>query len=99
MTALTYVTVLALTSNDFSQRFLGRAWSKVHERSRTLFVLAVIHAAIGVYVLSETKVILFPYFLWLGVSMTIGLELADIIATVRQSRRRRGDVQIHNQSK
>jgi DMSO/TMAO reductase YedYZ heme-binding membrane subunit len=91
LTALAYVTVLGITSNDFSQRLLGRAWKQIHGQSRTLFVLAVIHAAVGVYVISETKGVLFPYALWLGVATTLGLQLADFIATVRQSRRRRAN--------
>jgi hypothetical protein len=55
LTALAYVTVLGITSNDFSQRLLGRAWKQVHGQGHTLLVLAVIHATLAVYVLEESR--------------------------------------------
>lgn len=91
LTALVYVTVLGITSNDFSQRLLGRAWKQVHGQSHTLFVLAVIHSALAVYVLEESKGVLFPYALWMGIATTLGLQLADFVATVRQSRKRKAN--------
>lgn len=91
LTALVYVTVLGITSNDFSQRLLGRAWKQVHGQSHTLFVLAVIHSALALYVLEESKGVLFPYALWMGIATTLGLQLADFVATVRQSRKRKAN--------
>jgi sulfoxide reductase heme-binding subunit YedZ len=99
LTALVYVIVLGITSNDFSQRLLGRAWKRVHGQSHTLFVLAVIHAALALYVLEESKGVLFPYALWIGAATTLGLQLADFIAAVRQSRDRKSTPGIIGKSK
>ncbi len=43
--ALGYALVLAATSNDFSQRRLGRGWRFLQRQAYTLFVLSWLHTA------------------------------------------------------
>ena len=43
--ALGYALVLAATSNDWSQRRLGRGWKLLHIQTYTLFLLVVLHTA------------------------------------------------------
>jgi len=45
LVALAYALVLAVTSNDVSQRRLGRGWKFLQRQTYTLFVLAWLHTA------------------------------------------------------
>jgi sulfoxide reductase heme-binding subunit YedZ len=45
LVALGYAVVLAATSNDFSQRRLGRGWKFLQRQAYTLFVLSWLHTA------------------------------------------------------
>lgn len=87
--ALIITSLLALTSNDLSQRLLGKGWKFLQQQTYTLFVLACVHTAIYLYfVIHEGHGIFIPAF-WIGALLAAGLQAAGYIRTVILQRRRR----------
>ncbi len=87
--ALVYGLILALTSNDFSQRLLGRGWKFLQQQSYTLFILVVLHTGILVYLVIHTGYGIFRPFFWGLTSLTVLFQLAGYLRTVSlQSRLR-----------
>lgn len=88
--ALVYVVLLVATSNDFSMKRLGSAgWKFVQQRSYTLFVLTVVHAAAYVYFLMPDR----PNFIrWPLALVAVLVPVIQAIAfwhTVREQSPRR----------
>jgi sulfoxide reductase heme-binding subunit YedZ len=85
LVALAYALVLAVTSNGFSQRRLGRGWKFVQRQAYTLFVLAWLHTAgylLFSYPHSPTFI---PWFLaFTGV--VVVAQFAGFVHTVRAKR-------------
>ncbi|MEW5940606.1 MAG: ferric reductase-like transmembrane domain-containing protein [Chloroflexota bacterium] len=82
LVALAYGLILALTSNDFSQRLLGRGWKFLQQQSYTLFILVFLHTGILVYLVIHAGYGIFrPIFWGLG-GFTIILQLAGYLRTV-----------------
>jgi len=84
--ALGYALVLAATSNDWSQRTLGRGWKFVQRQAYTLFVLAWLHAAAFVVVGVGHGALL---ELWIFLALTIaavGAQFSGFVHTVRSPR-------------
>jgi sulfoxide reductase heme-binding subunit YedZ len=84
--ALGYALVLAATSNDWSQRQLGRGWKFLHIQTYTLFLLVVLHTAtyavFGFYHAS-----LFPAWWLLGITLAVvAAQFAGFVHTVRGPR-------------
>lgn len=89
--ALLYAIILGLTSNDISQRMLGKGWKFLQQQSYTLFVLVLLHIAIFLYlVFNHEKVpgYFTPVFIVAGLA-TIGLQTAGYLMTVSQNYRLR----------
>ncbi len=84
LAAFGYACVLAITSNDYSQRILKAAWYRMHGQSYTLFVLAIIHTLIGVYLVHEGRLsVVFISLMWVGLVSSISLRAADFVAGIR----------------
>ncbi len=87
--ALLYALILTLTSNDFTQRYLGRGWKFLQQQSYTLFVLVLLHTAIFLYlVFDEREDAIRPLFIVVAFFALI-LQAAGYLYTVRLQRRRR----------
>jgi len=85
--ALLYGLILALTSNNFSQRLLGKGWKFLQQQSYTLFVLVFLHTALLIYLVIKTGDGIFRPFFWGLAIITVLLQLAGYIQTVRQHKR------------
>jgi sulfoxide reductase heme-binding subunit YedZ len=84
--ALGYALVLAATSNDWSQRMLGRGWKFLQRQAYTLFVLTWIHTAAYVLLGAGHGAFLGVWLLW-GLSAVVVLsQLAGFVHTVRARR-------------
>jgi sulfoxide reductase heme-binding subunit YedZ len=85
LVALAYALALAATSNDFSQRRLGRGWKFVQRQAYTLFVLTWLHTA--AYLLSSLphSPSFIPWF-WTVTTATVVAQFAGFVHTVRSPR-------------
>lgn len=81
--ALAYALVLAATSNDSSQRLLGRGWKFVQRQAYTLFVLTWMHAV--VWVLLGHGNALKGWF-WVFTPLAVAAQIAGFVHTVRSPR-------------
>jgi DMSO/TMAO reductase YedYZ heme-binding membrane subunit len=82
--ALGYALVLAATSNDFSQRLLGRGWKFTQRQTYTLFVLTWLHtAAFLVYL--DTFTPAFTWF-WVFTILAVVTQVSGFVHTVRSPR-------------
>lgn len=88
--ALLYGLVLAVTSNNLSQRLLGRGWKFLQQQSYTLFMLTVLHAGVLLYLAIETGYGIFRPVFWGLTLLTIFLQVAGYIRAVRGQARQRG---------
>lgn len=89
--ALLYAVILGLTSNDVSQRMLGKGWKFLQQQSYTLFVLVLFHIAIFLYLVLNPRRepgYFPPIFIVAGV-ITILLQTAGYLITVRRNYRLR----------
>ena len=87
--ALGAAMVLAATSNDWSQRRLGRGWKFVHQQAYTVFVLTWLHIAAFVLLRSGGmyhQPRLSASLLW---GITLAVVLAQFVGFVRTVRARR----------
>lgn len=82
--ALVLALLLAATSNDASQRLLGRGWRQLQEESFTLFVLVVIHTAFFVHLVQKTGRGIFRVVFWSAVLATLLLRLARFVRNARR---------------
>jgi DMSO/TMAO reductase YedYZ heme-binding membrane subunit len=82
--ALGYVLVLAATSNDFSQRLLGRGWKFTQRQAYTLFVLVWLHTAAFVVDLDRFPPA-FTWF-WMFTILVVVAQMSGFVHTVRSSR-------------
>jgi sulfoxide reductase heme-binding subunit YedZ len=85
LVALGYALVLAGTSNDWSQRRLGRGWKFVQRQTYTLFVLAWLHTA-GFVVLGDGHGSSFQMWFWTFTVAAAVAQLAGFAHTVRSPR-------------
>jgi sulfoxide reductase heme-binding subunit YedZ len=84
--ALAYAVVLAATSNDWSQRTLGRGWKFVQRQVYTLFLLTFLHTAAYV-MLGAGHGHALAVWLFLGLTAAAVLsQFAGFIHTVRAPR-------------
>ena len=87
--ALGYALALAATSNDWSQRKLGRGWKFHQQQTYTLFVLAWLHSAAFILIVRPFHGFIlfdFPWLFW-GVTMAAVLaQMAGYVRTVRAPR-------------
>ena len=82
--ALGYALVLAATSNDFSQRLLGRGWKFTQRQTYTLFVLVWLHTAAFLVDLDR-----FPPALtwfWIATVLAVVAQMSGFVHTVRSTR-------------
>ncbi len=92
LVALIYLIALALTSNDASMKLLGRGWKFLQQQSYTLYVLAVIHAAVLIYLVIERGHGIFPPVFWAVAAVAAALQVGGYVRTVvLHNRRRRSD--------
>ncbi|MBG7605272.1 MAG: ferric reductase-like transmembrane domain-containing protein [Actinobacteria bacterium] len=84
--ALGYALVLAATSNDWSQRKLGRGWKFLQRQTYTLFVLAWLHTAAFVVLGAGHAVTLFTWLFWSVTTVAVVFQLAGFVHTVRAPR-------------
>ena len=85
LVALAYALVLAATSNDFSQRRLGRGWKFLQRQAYTLFVLTWLHAAGWLLVSLPHSPTFKPWF-WMFTTLAVGAQFAGFVHTVRSPR-------------
>jgi sulfoxide reductase heme-binding subunit YedZ len=83
--ALGYALVLAATSNDLSQRWLGRGWKFVQRQAYTLFVLVWLHTAAFV-LLDAGHGSSFMLWFWAFTLVAVVAQFAGFVHTVRSSR-------------
>lgn len=89
--AITYAVILALTSNDIAQGFLGKGWKFLQQQSYTLFVLVAIHILIFLYMVfnpNNEPGYFRPIFIWAS-AVTIVMQSAGYLLTVWQRSRLR----------
>jgi DMSO/TMAO reductase YedYZ heme-binding membrane subunit len=82
--ALGYALVLAATSNDLSQRLLGRGWKFTQRQTYTLFVLTWLHTAAFLVDLDR-----FPPALtwfWMFTILAVVAQMSGFVHTVRSTR-------------
>jgi sulfoxide reductase heme-binding subunit YedZ len=82
--ALGYALVLAATSNDFSQRLLGRGWKFTQRQTYTLFVLVWLHTAVFLVDLDR-----FPRdftWFWGFTILVVVAQMSGFVHTVRSTR-------------
>jgi DMSO/TMAO reductase YedYZ heme-binding membrane subunit len=82
--ALVYALVLAITSNDFSQRLLGRGWKFTQRQAYTLFILAWLHTAAFLVDIEEFPPA-FNWF-WLFTIPVVVAQVSGFVHTVRSPR-------------
>ena len=82
--ALGYALVLAATSNDFSQRLLGRGWKFTQRQAYTLFVLVWRHTAAFVVDLDRFPPA-FTWF-WMLTILVVVAQMSGFVHTVRSTR-------------
>jgi sulfoxide reductase heme-binding subunit YedZ len=85
LVALAYALVLAATSNDFSQRRLGRGWKFLQRQAYTLFVLAWLHTAGWLLFTLPHSPTFIPWF-WTFTAAAVVAQLAGFVHTVRSPR-------------
>ena len=85
LVALAYALVLAATSNDFSQRRLGRGWKFVQRQAYTLFVLVWLHTAGWLLFSLPHSPTFIPWF-WTFTAAAVVAQFAGFVHTVRSSR-------------
>ena len=88
--ALGYALVLAATSNDWSQRKLGRGWKFLHQQTYTLFVLAWLHTAAFVLLFRpfHSPILYDLQWLFWGVTLAaVAAQFAGFVRTVRAPRK------------
>lgn len=81
--ALGYALVLAATSNDWSQRMLGRSWKFVQRQAYTLFVLVWLHTVVWVLIGHGNP---FKGWFWAFTTLAVVAQFAGFIHTVRSPR-------------
>jgi sulfoxide reductase heme-binding subunit YedZ len=84
--ALGYALVLAVTSNDWSQRMLGRGWKFVQRQAYTLFVLTWLHTAAYVVLGAGHGPYLVVWLFWGLTAAAVLSQFAGFIHTVRAPR-------------
>ena len=85
LVALAYALALAATSNDFSQRRLGRGWKFLQRQAYTLFVLAWLHTAGWLLFSLPHSPTFIPWFLAFT-AVAVVAQFAGFVHTVRSSR-------------
>jgi DMSO/TMAO reductase YedYZ heme-binding membrane subunit len=85
LVALAYALVLAATSNDFSQRRLGRGWKFLQRQTYTLFVLAWLHTAGWLLFSLPHSPTFIPWF-WTFTTVAVVAQFAGFVHTVRSPR-------------
>ena len=88
--ALGYLIVLALTSNNLSQRLLGRGWKFLQQQTYTVFILAIVHAGLLAHLAYQQKETTFLPVFWIAALGTGALQIAGYLKTVREQQRLRG---------
>jgi DMSO/TMAO reductase YedYZ heme-binding membrane subunit len=81
--ALGYALVLAATSNDWSQRLLGRGWKFVQRQAYTLFVLVWLHTVVWVLIGHGND---FKGWFWVFTTAVFIAQVAGFVHTVRLPR-------------
>jgi sulfoxide reductase heme-binding subunit YedZ len=84
--ALGYALVLTATSNDWSQRKLGRGWKFIQRQAYTLFVLAWLHTAAFVLLRAGHGASLFAWLFWSVTTAAAVFQFAGFVQTVRAPR-------------
>lgn len=87
--ALLYALVLTITSNNFSQRLLGKGWKFLQQQSYTLFVLSMLHTFLLLYLVIQMGFGAFKPLFWIASFLAISLQLAGYFKTVYLASRQR----------
>ena len=85
LVALAYALALAATSNDFSQRRLGRGWKFLQRQAYTLFVLAWLHTAGWLLFSLPHSPTFIPWFLTFT-AVAVVAQFAGFVHTLRSRR-------------
>lgn len=89
LVALCMTSVLAVTSNRFSEVFLGAStWKFIQQNVYAVFFLTVLHTFIFVYQVDGRESEIFRLFFWIGIVSVCGLQLWGLIHTIRMNRSR-----------
>ncbi len=88
--ALGIILILALTANDFSQKWLGKGWKFLQQQNYGLFALTFVHIFLFLYLVNEvSRGSVYTVFWWLSL-ITVGFQIAGFVRTVWLNARRRG---------
>ncbi|WP_163537309.1 hypothetical protein [Gracilibacillus sp. YIM 98692] len=87
LVALVYAIVLAITSNDASQRLLKSGWSWIQKRSTTMWFLVLLHTWLFAYYIEGFVFTINT--LWISFWTVLLLQTAAFIKTVWFRRRKR----------
>ena len=80
--ALGFASVLAVTSNDLSQRLLGRSWKFLQRQAYTLFVLVWLHTAAFVVIGAGHGASMWTWLFWAVTGAAVVAQLAGFGHTV-----------------
>ncbi len=78
--ALAYALLLALTSNDLSQRILGRGWRWLQARATTMWVLVLVHTWLFAYLVYAGNRVVAP-LVWVCFGAVLLLQCAAFFVT------------------
>ena len=84
--ALAYALILTATSNNYSQRLLGRGWKFVQRQAYTLFVLTWLHTAGFVLFAHGEKSSPFEWWFWTFTTLVVVTQFSGFVHTVRSPR-------------
>jgi hypothetical protein len=79
--ALGFASVLAVTSNDWSQRLLGRSWKFLQRQAYTLFVLVWLHTAAFVVIGTGHGAAMWVWLFWAITGAAVIAQLAGFVHT------------------
>lgn len=82
--ALALIAALALTSNDFSRKKLGRGWKQLQQQTYTVFILSALHTAIFAALLHNKGSGVFVPVMWGGIVLALAARMAGFAQTVSQ---------------
>lgn len=80
--AFAFASILAATSNDWSQRLLGRSWKFLQRQAYTLFVLVWLHTAAFVVIGAGHGASMWVWLFWAVTGAAVITQLAGFVHTV-----------------
>ena len=90
LVALGILLILAVTSNQFSEKLLGGSgWKFVQQNAYGLFFLSCLHTFIFVYQVDGRQSAVFKWIFWIGILLVGMFQIWGFVRTIRAKHRRR----------